>query len=99
VPFIQVQILQVVHYSVMPLVTLPSLTLVLGFPLTYLSLTNIGDIVFDNNFYKDSFNYTINSSRKNNLAVSTGFAACNTSNQSYYIEKEIGWQTGSNYKP
>ena len=35
--------------------------LVLGFPLTYLSLTNIGDIVFDNNFYKDSFNYTINS--------------------------------------
>jgi hypothetical protein len=36
--------------------------LVLGFPLTYLSLTNIGDIVFDNNFYRDSFNYTIDNS-------------------------------------
>ena len=34
---------------------------VLGFPLTYLNLTNIGDIVFANNLYADSFNYTTSS--------------------------------------
>ena len=32
---------------------------VLGFPLKYLSLANIGDIVFDNNLYKDFFEYTV----------------------------------------
>ena len=30
---------------------------VLGFPLKYLSLANVGDIVFDNNLYKDTFVY------------------------------------------
>ena len=63
--------------------------LVLGFPLTYLSLTNIGDIVFDNNFYKDSFNYTLNNAGKT-LAVSTGFVR-QYSNRTTY-EREIGWQ-------
>jgi hypothetical protein len=64
--------------------------LVLGFPLTYLSLTNIGDIVFDNNFYKDSFNYTINSSGQT-VPLSTGFV------REYHtrviFDREIGWQT------
>ena len=31
---------------------------VLGFALRYLSLTNVGDIVFDNNLYSDSFVFT-----------------------------------------
>jgi hypothetical protein len=34
---------------------------VLGFALRYLSLTNVGDIVFDNNLYSDSFVFTKNS--------------------------------------
>ena len=64
--------------------------LILGFPLTYLSLTNIGDIVFDNNFYKDSFNYTINSSGQT-VALSTGFVREYSTRVSF--EREIGWQT------
>jgi hypothetical protein len=64
--------------------------LVLGFPLTYLSLTNLGDIVFDNNFYKDTFSYTINNSG-NTQQLSTGFAR-QYSNRTEFV-KEIGWQT------
>jgi len=64
--------------------------LVLGFPLTYLSLTNIGDIVFDNNFYKDSFNYTLDNAGQT-VALSTGFVR-QYSNRVIF-EKEIGWQT------
>jgi hypothetical protein len=64
--------------------------LVLGFPLTYLSLTNIGDIVFDNNFYKDSFNYTINSAGQT-VALSTGFVREYRTRVTF--EREIGWQT------
>ena len=64
--------------------------LILGFPLTYLSLTNIGDIVFDNNFYKDSFNYTINSSGQT-VALSTGFVRKYHTRVSF--DREIGWQT------
>ena len=64
--------------------------LVLGFPISYLSLTNIGDILFDNNLYADSFNYTINNQGKT-LALSTGFV------RQYFdrvnFVKEIGWQT------
>ena len=64
--------------------------LVLGFPLTYLSLTNIGDIVFDNNFYKDSFNYTVNSAGQT-VALSTGFVREYSTRVTF--EQEIGWQT------
>jgi len=64
--------------------------LILGFPLTYLSLTNIGDIVFDNNFYKDSFEYTIDGTGKT-LELSTGFAR-QYSDRTTFV-KEIGWQT------
>jgi hypothetical protein len=64
--------------------------LILGFPLTYLSLTNIGDIVFDNNFYKDSFNYTINSVGQT-VPLSTGFVRQYSTRVTY--EREIGWQT------
>ena len=64
--------------------------LILGFPLTYLSLTNIGDIVFDNNFYKDSFSYTINSTGQT-VQISTGFVR--QYNNRVVFEREIGWQT------
>ena len=64
--------------------------LILGFPLTYLSLTNIGDIVFDNNFYKDSFTYTANSTGYT-VPLSTGFVRQYSDRTAY--EREIGWQT------
>jgi len=63
--------------------------LVLGFPLTYLNLTNIGDIVFDNNFYSNSFNYTIDSVGFT-TALSTGFVRQYTSRLTY--QRELGWQ-------
>jgi hypothetical protein len=63
--------------------------LVLGFPLTYLSLTNIGDIVFDNNFYKDSFEYTVDSTGKT-LPLSDGFVREYSDRVTY--QREIGWQ-------
>ena len=64
--------------------------LVLGFPLTYLSLTNLGDIVFDNNFYKDSFTYTINSAGQT-VMLSTGFVRQYEDRITF--TREIGWQT------
>jgi len=64
--------------------------LILGFPLTYLSLTNIGDIVFDNNFYKDSFIYTIGNSGIT-VPLSTGFVR-QYSDRTNFV-RELGWQT------
>ena len=64
--------------------------LVLGFPLTYLSLTNIGDIVFDNNLYVDSFNYTINQTGRT-VPLSSGFVRQYSDRVNFV--KEIGWQT------
>ena len=64
--------------------------LVLGFPVTYLSLTNIGDIVFDNNFYANSFTYTINNQGQT-VPLSLGFVYQYQDRTNYV--KEIGWQT------
>ena len=64
--------------------------LILGFPLTYLSLTNIGDIVFDNNLYSDSFNYTLNSAGQT-VPLSTGFVRQYSDRVAF--TREIGWQT------
>ena len=63
--------------------------LILGFPLTYLSLTNIGDIVFDNNLYKDTFNYTV-ASVGQTLALSTGFARQYTDRVAF--ARKTGWE-------
>ena len=62
---------------------------VLGFPLRYLSLNNIGDIVFDNNLYVDTFIYTRDnvSTTKN---VSKGYVKQYADRTVY--QKEIGWQ-------
>jgi hypothetical protein len=63
---------------------------VLGFPLKYLSLNNVGDIVFDNNLYTDTFIYV-----KDNISttdnISIGYVK-QYANRTVY-QKEIGWQT------
>jgi hypothetical protein len=64
--------------------------LILGFPLTYLSLTTIGDIVFDNNLYSDSFTYTLNSVGQT-VPLSSGFVRQYSDRTNY--TREIGWQT------
>ena len=66
--------------------------LVLGFPITYLSLTNIGDIVFDNNLYSDFFNYTLNNVGQT-VPLSTGFVYQYSDRTAY--TREIGWQTAA----
>jgi len=62
---------------------------VLGFPLKYLSLSNVGDIVFDNNLYADTFTYT-KDSISNTENISQGNVR-EYSTRTNYI-KEIGWQ-------
>ena len=63
---------------------------VLGFQLTYLSLTNVGDIVFDNNLYKDTFVY-VPDSVGTVVPISTGFVREYRDRITY--DREIGWQT------
>lgn len=62
---------------------------VLGFPLKYLSLSNVGDIVFDNNLYSDEFTYTKDRVSSTEL-VSQGNVR-EYSTRTAYV-KEIGWQ-------
>ena len=65
---------------------------VLGLPLRYLSLTNIGDIVFDNNFYTDTFVYVVDNAGIT-TNVSNGFAY-QYSNRVVY-ERKTGWQVAA----
>ena len=60
---------------------------ILGFPLRYLSLNNIGDIVFDNSLYTDTFTY----SGSTTVNVSSGFVRQYSTRELYL--REIGWQT------
>lgn len=62
---------------------------VLGFALRYLSLANVGDIVFDNNLYSDTFEYVTDAVGKTQN-ISEGFVR-QYSTRTDYI-KEIGWQ-------
>jgi len=62
---------------------------VLGFPLQYLSLNNIGDIVFDNNLYKDTFTYVMDNIQYTDN-ISIGYVR-QYENRTIY-QKEIGWQ-------
>ena len=64
---------------------------VLGFQLVYLSLSNVGDIVFDNNLYKDTFVYAPQSVGTT-VSISNGFVRQYNDRLTY--TKEIGWQTG-----
>ena len=62
---------------------------VLGFPLKYLSLSNVGDIVFDNNLYTDTFTYTETNS-SSTLPISQGYVRQYSDRTTF--TKEIGWQ-------
>jgi hypothetical protein len=62
---------------------------VLGFPLRYLSLNNIGDIVFDNNLYADTFIYV-----KDNVQFTENISIGHVrqyEDRTVYV-KELGWQ-------
>jgi hypothetical protein len=63
---------------------------ILGFPLRYLSLANVGDIVFDNNLYTDTFTYVTNSIGST-VPVSNGFVREYIDRTTY--TREIGWQS------
>jgi len=59
---------------------------VLGFPLSFLNIDNLGDIVFDNNLYIDTFSYGTPLVIKN---VSDGYVAQYSSLTNF--SKKIGW--------
>jgi hypothetical protein len=65
---------------------------VLGIPLAFFSINNIGDILFDNNLYTDTFVYTP-SSAGITVNVSSGFVYQYTNLTSFTLE--IGWQTAA----
>ena len=62
---------------------------VLGFPLRYLSLNNIGDIVFDNNLYADTFIY-VRDNIQQTANISIGHVR-QYEDRTVYV-KELGWQ-------
>jgi hypothetical protein len=62
---------------------------ILGFPLRYLSLANVGDIVFDNNLYTDTFNYVSQSTGQTKF-ISEGFVRQYNTRTDFI--REIGWQ-------
>ena len=61
----------------------------LGFPLRYLSLANVGDIVFDNNLYKDTFSY-VEGGKGIAANISQGFVRQYRNRINF--TREIGWQ-------
>jgi len=65
---------------------------VLGLPLRYLSLANIGDIVFDNNLYTDTFVYVVDRSGIT-ASVSNGFVYQYADRTEF--SRKIGWQTAA----
>jgi hypothetical protein len=65
--------------------------LVLGFPLKYLAISNIGDILFDNNLYTDQFTYTKDTTTTT-ANISIGYVR-QYSDRTNFV-KELGWQTG-----
>ena len=65
---------------------------VLGFPLRYLNINNVGDIVFENYLYSESFLYVLNNISQE-TAVGSGFVK-------QYIDRvsfsdQIGWQVAA----
>jgi len=65
---------------------------VLGIPLAFFSINNIGDILFNNNFYTDTFIYTP-SGVGITVEVSSGFVYQYTNLTAFTLE--IGWQTAA----
>jgi hypothetical protein len=62
---------------------------VLEFPLTYLNIENVGDIVFDNYLYNDTFLY-VNNGESVTEQISIGHVRQYTSRTSY--NKLLGWE-------
>lgn len=65
---------------------------VLGFPLVYQSLTNVGDISFTNYFYTDIFTF-VRDGVGQQTPVSVGFVREYNDRTSF--KKQIGWQTAA----
>jgi hypothetical protein len=65
----------------------------LGIPLAFYSLDNIGDILFDNNLYTDTFIYTPTGSPGTTVNVSSGFVRQYSDRVTF--TREIGWQTAA----
>ena len=63
---------------------------IIGQPLKYLSINNVGDIVFDNNFYADSFVY-VKGTTSVTSNISIGHTKCYTSRTAN--TNQLGWQT------
>jgi hypothetical protein len=63
---------------------------VLQFPLQYLNINNVGDILFENNLYVDTFTYTID-----NVSTVTPISsgAAREYEDRVVYQKLIGWQT------
>ena len=59
-------------------------------PLKYSSISNVGDIVFDNNLYTDTFTYVINSN-SSTQKIDTGIVR--QYNTRLTFDKLLGWQT------
>ena len=66
---------------------------VLGIPLAFFSINNIGDILFTNNLYTDTFIYTPENSTGKTVEVSGGFVYEYSDRVSF--TREIGWQTAA----
>ncbi len=65
---------------------------VLQFPLKYLNINNVGDIVFDNNLYVDTFLYVVDNVSITS-DISSGSVREYTDRTAY--QKLIGWQTAA----
>lgn len=63
---------------------------ILQFRLQYLTLENVGDIVFDNNLYKDTFDFVVDNAGVT-ANISEGFVY-QYNNRTAYV-RELGWQT------
>ena len=65
---------------------------ILQFPLQYLNINNVGDIVFENNLYKDTFLY-VEDNASVTLGLDTGSVREYETRTEY--QKLIGWQTAA----
>ena len=65
---------------------------VLQFPLQYLNINNVGDIVFENNLYKDTFLYVLD-----NASVTSNISSGSVReyDSRAIFARKIGWQTAA----
>ena len=65
---------------------------ILQFPLQYLNINNVGDIVFENNLYRDTFIYVVD-----NVSVTSDISSGSVREYADRIvyQKQLGWQTAA----